>query len=321
MKKLLCIFLMMAQSLFAASVGVMYNDGNNNVQKSGLNQTFALITNSAATASQIATYDAGKKLGSSDAATVRGLLTVPIFDMVDPGATSLYLIWDDTDNEVDWIDAATFRVAIGAGTGDVPSARTVTIAGTANEITSSAGAQDLSANRTWTISIPTAVTFTGKTVTGGTFSSPTLSGTPVAPTPAAADNDTSVATSAFVQTELANIRIGAIGATFFGSGLVAGAKSYRYVPFACTITAVTVNGDQSGSAVIDIWVDSRANYPPTVADTITLSDKPTVTTALISHDTSLTWSTLSVAADSFVGFAVDSTSGFTALDITLSILK
>ena len=36
----------------------------------------------------------------------------------------------------------------------VPSTRTITVAGTANQITSSAGAQDLSANRTWTLSIP-----------------------------------------------------------------------------------------------------------------------------------------------------------------------
>jgi hypothetical protein len=34
------------------------------------------------------------------------------------------------------------------------TATTVTIAGTANQITSSAGAQDLSANRTWTLSLP-----------------------------------------------------------------------------------------------------------------------------------------------------------------------
>lgn len=56
------------------------------------------------------------------------------------------------------------------------STRTITIAGTPNEITSSAGAQDLTANRTWTLSLPTALTFTGKTVTGGTFNATTLTG-------------------------------------------------------------------------------------------------------------------------------------------------
>jgi hypothetical protein len=44
-------------------------------------------------------------------------------------------------------------------------ATTVTVAGTANEITSSAGAQDLSANRTWTLSIPATFDISGKTAT------------------------------------------------------------------------------------------------------------------------------------------------------------
>lgn len=41
------------------------------------------------------------------------------------------------------------------------SARQLTIAGTANQITSSAGAQDLTADRTWTLSLPQAVLFPG----------------------------------------------------------------------------------------------------------------------------------------------------------------
>lgn len=68
-----------------------------------------------------------------------------------------------------------------SGTDFVAPSTTITVAGTANEITSSAGAQDLSANRTWTLSLPTALTFTGKTVTDGTFSTPTISGAIVFP--------------------------------------------------------------------------------------------------------------------------------------------
>jgi len=43
--------------------------------------------------------------------------------------------------------------------GLVPTSRTITVAGTANQVTSSAGAQDLSANRTWTLSLPNHVIF------------------------------------------------------------------------------------------------------------------------------------------------------------------
>lgn len=46
-------------------------------------------------------------------------------------------------------------------------ATTITIAGTANQITSSAGAQDLSANRTWTLSYPTNVIFPNNASTTG----------------------------------------------------------------------------------------------------------------------------------------------------------
>lgn len=42
-----------------------------------------------------------------------------------------------------------------------PAARTVTLNGTANQITSSAGTQDLSANRTWSFSLPNLVIFPG----------------------------------------------------------------------------------------------------------------------------------------------------------------
>ena len=50
------------------------------------------------------------------------------------------------------------------GDGDlVPQSFTLTIAGTANEITSSAGAQDLSTNRTWTLSLPATIDLGGKT--------------------------------------------------------------------------------------------------------------------------------------------------------------
>lgn len=41
-------------------------------------------------------------------------------------------------------------------------ATTITVAGTANQITSSAGAQDLSANRTWTLSLPSQVIVPGQ---------------------------------------------------------------------------------------------------------------------------------------------------------------
>lgn len=56
-------------------------------------------------------------------------------------------------------------------------ATTITVNGTANQITSSAGAQDLSANRTWTLSFPNQVIFPQYASTTNGFSTPYASST------------------------------------------------------------------------------------------------------------------------------------------------
>jgi hypothetical protein len=95
-----------------------------------------------------------------------------------------------------------------------------------------------------------------------------------------------------------------------GSAITTGVKGFVRIPVACTITkATTLSTDASatsGSIVIDIWKDTFANYPPTVADTITASAKPTLSSATNAEDSTLTgWST-SVSAGDVVGFKVDS---------------
>ncbi len=90
------------------------------------------------------------------------------------------------------------------------------------------------------------------------------------------------------------------------------------VPFACTITEWTLLLDQSGSIVVDIWKDTYANYPPTVADTITASAKPTVTTATKGQSSTLTGWTTAIAAGDTLRFNIDSVTS--ALNATL-ILK
>jgi hypothetical protein len=60
--------------------------------------------------------------------------------------------------------AATVQAALDElDTEKVATSRQLTVAGTANEITSSAGAQTLAADRTWTLSLPTAIDLGGKT--------------------------------------------------------------------------------------------------------------------------------------------------------------
>jgi hypothetical protein len=120
---------------------------------------------------------------------------------------------------------------------------------------------------------------------------------------------------------------GQVTVTFDGGGsvLTTGAKKvYLPVPYSGTITAVTLLADQSGSVVLDIWKDTYANFPPTVADTITAAAKPTLTAAQKSQDTTLTDWTTSVtggAAGDILEFNIDSVSTITKLICILRITK
>jgi hypothetical protein len=103
--------------------------------------------------------------------------------------------------------------------------------------------------------------------------------------------------------------------------LTTGIMGDSYAPFACTITGVTLLGDVSGSAVVDIWVDSYANYPPTVADTITASAKPTISSALKATDTTLTGWTTSVAAGACIRYNLDSVTSIKRLTVILTVKR
>lgn len=106
-----------------------------------------------------------------------------------------------------------------------------------------------------------------------------------------------------------------------GTTLTTGTKGYVQIPVACTITKNTllsVDGSaSSGSIVFDVWKDSYANYPPTVADTITASAKPTLSSANKATDSTLTGWTTSVAAGDVVGFNIDSVTSLTRVLLQL----
>ena len=66
--------------------------------------------------------------------------------------------------------------------------------------------------------------------------------------------------------------------------------------------------DQSGSLVVDLWVDTYANYPPTDADTITNANEPTITADTKAEDTDITgdFSDIDIAAGEIMGINIDS---------------
>jgi hypothetical protein len=93
------------------------------------------------------------------------------------------------------------------------------------------------------------------------------------------------------------------------------------VPYSGVITSWTLIADQAGSCVIDVWKDTYANYPPTVADTISGSEKPTLSSSIKNQDNSLSTWTTTVNAGDIIAFNVDSASVVTKVTLSIKITK
>jgi hypothetical protein len=107
-----------------------------------------------------------------------------------------------------------------------------------------------------------------------------------------------------------------------GGGVIStGVKLDVEVPYTGTLTAVRMGADQSGSIVVDVWKDTYANFPPTVADTITASAKPTISAATKSQDTTLTGWTTAVTAGDILRFNVDSCSTITRCTLAFRLTR
>lgn len=106
-----------------------------------------------------------------------------------------------------------------------------------------------------------------------------------------------------------------------GAAITTGIKMDVEIPFKCTLTAVRVLADQSGSIVIDLWKDTYANFPPTDADSITSATPPTVTTATKAEDTTLTGWTTSFAAGDILRINVDSCTTITRVCLVLRVSR
>ncbi len=110
-----------------------------------------------------------------------------------------------------------------------------------------------------------------------------------------------------------------------GDAITTGVKTYVRVPFACTVTSWTLlSADSvvpptSGSIVIDIYKDTYANFHPTGADTITGSDKPTISSANKATSTALTGWTTTIAAGDVLGFVVDSVTTLSKVVLVLGL--
>lgn len=106
-----------------------------------------------------------------------------------------------------------------------------------------------------------------------------------------------------------------------GTAILTGIKGDLTIPFACVIDQWTLLADQSGSIVVDIWKDSYANYPPTVADTITGSALPTISSSTKGQSSTLTGWTATIAAGDILRFNVNSNTGITRVTLSLRVYR
>lgn len=106
-----------------------------------------------------------------------------------------------------------------------------------------------------------------------------------------------------------------------GQNIEAGLQCEVSCEYACTIVSHKILGDASGSAVVDLWKDTYANYPPTVLDTIVASAKPTLSGANKNQDTTLTGWTLAIAAGDIIKANLDSVSGLKRVTLILKVSK
>ena len=105
-----------------------------------------------------------------------------------------------------------------------------------------------------------------------------------------------------------------------GSAITTGVKGYLVVDFACTVTAWTLLGDDAGNTMtIDVWNDTYANFPPTVADTmITTGTKPALA-GIKGQDTTVDWADITIAAGSILAINVDAVGGTAPTRVTLAL--
>jgi len=89
--------------------------------------------------------------------------------------------------------------------------------------------------------------------------------------------------------------------------------------YAATISQWTLLADQTGSAVVDIWKTAFGSYPPTVANTITGSALPTLTSALAAKSSTLTGWTTSISAGDTFRVNLNSVASLTRLTLMLEI--
>lgn len=102
-----------------------------------------------------------------------------------------------------------------------------------------------------------------------------------------------------------------------GSDITTGVKSDIVIPYNMTIIGWTVISQQTGDIVIDVWKSDYLNFPPTSPNSISGSEKPSLSDSTKNQNFSLSTWTTSVSAGDIIRFNVESCHSIT--NVTLVI--
>lgn len=123
-----------------------------------------------------------------------------------------------------------------------------------------------------------------------------------------------------IPTQIRLVNKGANWVSSSGALTIAANVVYVQCPVAGTITKVQIiTSGGTGSCVLDIWKIAFSSFPPTSSNSITASDKPTITSGTTYTDTALTGWTTSISANDVLAFVINSTSVFTQIQIILEV--
>jgi hypothetical protein len=163
--------------------------------------------------------------------------------------------------------------------------------------------------------------------------SPTLT-TPALGTPASGvlTNCTGLPTAGLVDSAVTIAKMAAAaklaGITYIidggGAAITTGMKGGIEVPFDCTVDGWTIGAIDglTGAIVVDVWKDTYANFPPTVADTIAGTEKPTITaTGNKGQDLTLSSWTTALTKGDWLFFNVDSITTLQRVAVCLRVTK
>lgn len=106
-----------------------------------------------------------------------------------------------------------------------------------------------------------------------------------------------------------------------GSAITTGIKGDIMIPYNCTVFGWDIVADTSGSIVVDVWKDTYTNFPPTVADTIAGSEKPTLSSAQKNQDTALSTWTTTLTRNDWLRFNVDSITTVTRVTVAIRVKR